>query len=303
MHSNNTQASLLPLRRLIALCAAVIVAAVALSLVSTTSTAVGATKTISCGKHITVYFVIYQYWGDPGARTTAIKPNGCWNYELINQNANRGDYSWSICHWPLPESDLGFLQGWGSKKVFDDTNPGSTDSVSNETGAVDFCGLSLGMGPVHTEFMANRNETDSWCSTNFNRGRCWRRNAGDPGLVTVSRYGAELYSSDDTADNLWNMWVETGYGASPSNSYPVINIRPNIAAKRGGGGYLYGEVNTDCIKNPKNVLYIYSGPRKNYPGTEIVDPTTVISQADVEIVDLALNYCTAAFTGGGMVLN
>lgn len=251
-------------RRLIVL-GALLIAATAAASLSTNSTepAAAASTTICTRPHLYVFIDVRQYWTNPAE--AAVKPNGCWSVTRVYQNAGRGNYNWKICH----NQDGGPPEGTGANRVFEDTSP--VNSLATETALINQC------GNLHTEYMALRPTS----------GGTWRRNAAN---VSVARYAAELYKGTSDTDSLWSKWMAGGYGASQTNSFPMINIQPNVYSAFDHSQYnqyngLYYEVHDDCVRNPKNTLYIYSGSTLS----SIHFPT---QQSDVETTNAALNDCT-----------
>ena len=257
MRSNNKRAALLHSRWVFVIGACLVAATAAFSCLSTSSTAASASTTV-CARNITVIIDVRQYWSNPG--DSVVVPNGCWNYARVYQNAGRGANNWKICH----NADGGSPEGSGANRVFEDTSP--VNNLAAETALINQC------GSLHTEYMAYRPLSSG----------TWRRN---PANVTVARYAAELYTSNFDTDSIWDKWMAGGYGASRTNSFPMIDIQAKIYANNHYNG-LYYLVHGDCVRNPKNTLYLYSGSTTNSIGG-------ATTQSDVDTTNAALNDCTS----------
>lgn len=97
---------------------------------------------------------------------------------------------------------------------------------------------------------------------------------------TIYHYLAELYSDDYHVRDLQGNWSATGYGASPSNSSPVINFLPD----RGNSSALTSDVTAACsLVGNGGFLSLYAGSTTY--GT--------IQSGDQSTINTALNSCTS----------
>jgi hypothetical protein len=219
-------------------------------------------RAAACTKTPNVIILVYQFFSEPTS-------NGCWSYNRIYQNAGQGANTWKICHGD------GSVQGSGANRIFDDTSPGS--ALSTETSRINAC------GNLYAEFAARRPQNgENWCSNHGYSSPCWRRNAGT--VVSVSRYGAETYSSDNAVSDYWSTWAASGNGASPSNSFPTLNIRPDVWNNTFNTNVLASDILFLC-NNGGSTLGIYAGAGSGSQTT---------SQTDVNTISNALNACTTS---------
>jgi hypothetical protein len=237
----------------------------------------------SCTGKQTVYFMVYQWWPNPN--TVSPAPNGCWPYGRIYQNRDAESGNFMIGH-SSGTAIYPRLEGYGPLGIFDETNPAPPQTNSSETFQLDYFAGWVSYN-IHTEFMARRSQgANSWCTNRGYTATCWRRNPGT-GLTQVSRYAAELYSGTFAVDDYWNTWAAGGYGASPTNSYPALNIQPLIYNYLGNTTQLYNKVLSRCKANPTSTLYLYSGSTSSAIGEST-------SSNDVIAVNKALNACTTS---------
>jgi hypothetical protein len=218
-------------------------------------------RATTCVKSITVIFSVYQGFADPG--TVSPAPNGCWSYARTYQNGT----AYTTCYYNKANT------GTGSNHVYDDTNPSrvSTDTSRINGTAPNGCG-----GSVWSEYLGPSTTSLSCNST------CWSRN----GTGSPSHYFAELYAGDGNVDNLYSFWNATGYGASPSNSAPAVNIRPLAYNAQQNTTPMYDEVMKECG-------WIGSGGfMAMYAGIADTTPHTLTSSTDQAVINNTLNLCT-----------
>ncbi len=144
---------------------------------------------VVCSKRVHVLFAVYTYMGKP-------VDNGCWNTVRTLQDKDpQGEFKWRVCGY-----SGGVKHPTGTNFVYDDTNP-FAHNLSTERSRILACAADGGQG---IEYMA------------YHPGLNWRRlNPANK----VSRYFAELYSSEYT--------VQDGYGAWNANrsiGAPMINL-------------------------------------------------------------------------------
>ena len=259
-------------RTLLAL-ATVGVALVVASLVGASYGRAG-TETVPCTKHINVIFIIYQYYEAPTGG------NGCWTYSLIKQRPD----VFMVC-----SGGTGSHSGSGNF-VFDDTNPNNDLATENYLLNTACVTAPPHTKPVWAEFMAPRNSpSTNWCNSHGYTAPCWRRNYTPVGNVPLY---AELYSDDSTVRDRLGAWTSPTihYGAAPSNSKPLINIRPDIAANHGGStGQMRTDIALICNNYVPDTQYmgLYAGGGGSPP-----DPHKTITATDRAAVVTALNNCT-----------
>jgi hypothetical protein len=217
---------------------------------------------LSCTRSVTVLIQVYQFFSEPVS-------NGCWGYNRSWQNAGKGNNTWKICRGD------GVVFGSGVNRVFDDTSP--ANALSTETSLINSC------GNLYAEDMARR--SGSWCGSNGYPSPCWRRNAGT--VVSVSRYLAELYSGDGAVDDQYSYWTATGYGANPSNSFGIWNIRPLVFNNVLTTTPLYNKIISAC-----QIAAAHGGYFGIYAAAASGSLTT--SQTDVNTVSDAMNFCTTS---------
>jgi hypothetical protein len=225
-------------------------------LVSASSSHASSKTQLACAKRITVVFQVYAAFQNPLPSS-----DGCWNWYRLVQNTS----AFLIC-----KGD-GSLTGHGYNGVFDDTNP-ANDGFT-EAYRIQQCAAYAGSPGIYAEFMAPRSA--AWCGQHGYASPCWRRN--NPGLSFV-RYFAELYTPYNVNDRM-AAWKATGYGANPTNSYPVINVGVDIA---NGSSSLFNHVTGACdtVANG-GYLALYDGlvSMDAHPGA-------------VATISNALNACT-----------
>jgi hypothetical protein len=153
---------------------------------------------------------------DPLTDYTNNAPNGCWGYNRYIQNTS----TFQTCSYPS-----GQLYGTGPNRVFDDTN--FSHPQPDETNQLVACETRIGgngspgNSPMYAEYMA---ASSSSCTT-----ACWEKNTASGSGVTIGRYYAETYSSNDRVADRFSVWQNgTQSGVSPSTVAGVINITPFI---------------------------------------------------------------------------
>jgi hypothetical protein len=258
--------------RMSMLAAAIVAALAALALVTSVANAaagpqrVHRTKRITaCTRSVTVLIQVYQFFSQPTS-------NGCWGYNRSYQNAGQGNGLWTIC-----KAD-GTKIGSGPNRVFDDTSP--AHSLSSETSYINGCGNLYG-----EDMYRGYQNGENWCSNHGYPNPCWRRNSGT--VVSVSRYFAELYSGDGAVDDYYSVWTATGYGANPSNSFGIWNIRPLIFNAQGSSFPLYNKVIGMC-----QFAAAHGGYFSIYAGASNGVFSQTVTQTDVNSFSDAMNYCT-----------
>jgi hypothetical protein len=173
------------------------------------------TSSSSSCRSLVLNFITY---GDTDKLTdyTNNSPDGCWGYNRLIQNTS----TFETCSYPS-----GVLYGTGPNRVFDDTNLGNPQP--DETNQLVACETRIGgngfpgNSPMYAEYMGAYSST---CTIS-----CWEENSAPGSGISIGRYYAETYSSNDRVGNLFSIWQNgTQSGVSPSTVAGVINITPFI---------------------------------------------------------------------------
>jgi hypothetical protein len=210
--------------------------------------------TYMCYRHITVQFIIYEYFPAP---TTM----GCWGYNRFYQNTS----TFTICNFST--SGTPTHTGSGPYAVFDDTNYNGTGHGSDSS-EVSYCASNYGGGKIYAEYMG---------VTSCSGVPCWKKVAP----VTITEFYPELYESNTQSWNssLWNWWTAGSQsGVSPSTTAGTFNIGPD--QNGGNGGALGSDITKLCNAIPNGgIMSLYAYGYGN------------VSPADENTIQTSLDYC------------
>ena len=197
----------------------------------------------ACRTHVTLTVALYTGTQNPGEDGVP-DSNGCWSYERVAKFSA----AWRVC---ISSDEVSHPEG--ARWVFDDTNP-RNDRATEQADITRCANGVAGSGYV---YMAARD------------GLGWRRT----GVGHVAAYFAELYSSQDTVDDLFGEWSrQTSVGA------PMVNV----GIERTTTSNIHDSVLRACrqVHDGGHVgIYVYPTPLDGARARAVVD---------------ALNECTIA---------